>query len=123
MKKIIQITVFYFLTFCTISHAFGQEKTAIDPDIKIKEALYIKYKKEVQAFDKKQFDELFFEFFQKKNDEKATLTKEEYYSYTIKIAIYSEKLGLLYKDQKEIAQKTKQEWFDKNYSEYLNSKK
>jgi hypothetical protein len=50
------------------------------------------------------------------------LTKEEFYGYTIKIAIYSEKLGLLYKDQKEIAQQAKQEWFNKSYSEYLNSK-
>ena len=66
---------------------------------------------------------MFFEFFQKQSDSKITLTKEEYYTYTIKIAIYSEKLGLLYKDQKEESNKAKQEWFNKSYSEYLNSKK
>ena len=51
------------------------------------------------------------------------ITKEEYYTYTIKIAIYSEKLGLLYKNKKDEANTTKQEWFDKNYSDYLTSKK
>ena len=65
---------------------------------------------------------LFFEFFQKQNDNRITLTKEEFYGYTIKIAIYSEKLGLLYKDKKEMAQQAKQEWFNRSYSEYLNSK-
>lgn len=123
MRKIIQIAVFYFLIFCATSHAFAQQNAISDPDIQIKETIYVKYKKTVQAFDKREFDTLFFEFFQKQNDEKIILTKEEYYTYTIKIAIYSEKLGLLYKDQKEIAQKTKQEWFDKSYSDYLNSKK
>jgi hypothetical protein len=123
MRKIIQIAVFYFLIFCATSHAFGQEKAANDPDIALKETLYTKYKKDVQAFDKKDFDTLFFEFFQKQSDSKITLTKEEYYTYTIKIAIYSEKLGLLYKDQKEESNKAKQEWFNKSYSEYLNSKK
>lgn len=123
MRKIIQITVFYFLIFCAVSNAFGQEKPVVDPDIAVKEAIYTKYKKEVQAYSKKDFDTLFFEFFQKQSDSKIVLTKEEFYTYTIKIAIYSEKLGLLYKDQKEEAQKAKQEWFNRSYSEYLNSKK
>jgi hypothetical protein len=123
MRKIIQIAVFYFLIFCTTSTAFGQEKPVIDPDIVLKETIYTKYKKEVQAYSKKDFDTLFFEFFQKQSDSKIVLTREEFYTYTIKIAIYSEKLGLLYKDQKEEAQKSKQEWFNRSYSEYLNSKK
>ena len=122
MRKIIQITVFCFLIFCSADFAFGQDKKSNDPDIQFKETLYKKYKREVQAYDKKHFDELFFDFFKKQNDAKV-LTKEEFYTYTIKIAIYSEKLGLLYKSQKEESQKAKQEWFDKSYSEYLNSKK
>ena len=72
-----------------------------DPDLAMKHALYTKYRKEVLAYDKKHYDELFFAFFEKQNDPNITLTKEEYYTYTIKIAIYSEKLGMLYKDQKE----------------------
>jgi len=123
MKKVIQIVAFAFLIFCFEGNpAFGQEKVYNDPDGPLKESIYTKYKREVQAFDKKAFDALFFEFFQKQNDEKIILSKEEYYAYTIKIAIYSEKLGLLYKEQKEEAQRTKQEWFSKSYSDYLKSK-
>jgi len=122
MRKIIQIAVFFSLIFCATSQSFGQQTVSVDPDIAIKETLYTKYKKEVLSFDKKDFDTLFFEFFQKQSDSKITLTKEEYYTYTIKIAIYSEKLGLLYKDQKEESVKAKQEWFNKSYAEYLKSK-
>lgn len=123
MKKVIQITLFAFLFFAAINNLSAQEKTTNDPDSNIKEELYKKYKKEVQSYDKNDFDALFFEFFKKQKDKSITLTKEEFYTNTIKIAIYSEKLGLLYKDQKAEAQKTKQEWFDKSYSDYLNSKK
>ncbi len=102
---------------------FSQEKKLNPVDGQQKENLYLKYKKEVQAYSRKEYDNLFFEFFQKQNDSKTTLTKEEYYTYTIKIAIYSEKLGLLYKDQKAESERTKQEWFDKSYQMYLDSKK
>lgn len=122
MRKIIQIAVFFSLIFCATSQSFGQQAASVDPDITIKETIYTKYKKEVLSFDKKDFDTLFFEFFLKQSDSKITLTKEEYYTYTIKIAIYSEKLGLLYKDQKEESDKAKQEWFNKSYAEYLKSK-
>lgn len=123
MKKIIQTTFFTLLFLIAANTVLAQEKTTNDPDIQVKEALYKKYKKEVQAYDKNDFDALFFEFFKKQKDANLTLTREEFYTYTIKIAIYSEKLGLLYKDQKEESQRTKQEWFDKSYSDYLNSKK
>jgi hypothetical protein len=122
MRKIIHITITTLLFFCTTTLVFGQEKTTTDPDAQIKETLYIKYKKEVRTYDKNDFDKLFFEFFESQNAVKV-LTKEEFYTYTIKIAIYSEKLGLLYKDQKAEAEKTKQEWFARSYQDYLNSKK
>ncbi len=102
---------------------FGQEQVPKNSDSELKEALYKKYKSQAQGYDKKAFDVLFLDFFRKQKDEKVTLTKEEFYGYTIKIAAYSEKLGLLYKDQKEASQQTKQVWFDKNYSDYLLSKK
>ena len=123
MKKLIQTTFFTLLFLIAANTVLAQEKTTSDPDIQVKEALYKKYKKEVQSYDKNDFDALFFEFFKKQKDANLTLTREEFYTYTIKIAIYSEKLGLLYKDQKEESQRTKQEWFDKSYSDYLNSKK
>jgi hypothetical protein len=123
MKKYIQYSILYFLLLGLSATIFCQEKKLNAVDGQQKETLYLKYKKEVQAYSKKDYDAMFFEFFQKKNDSKITFTKEEYYTYTIKIAIYAEKLGLLYRDQKAEAQRTKQEWFDKNYQDYLNSKK
>jgi hypothetical protein len=123
MKKIIQLAFFTVMIGCFTSVAFGQDSVAKDSDSQVKEALYKKYKREAQTYDKKEFDALFFEFFQKQKDEKLLLTKEEFYTYTVKIAAYSEKLGMLYKDQKAEAQKTKQEWLDKSYAEYLQSKK
>lgn len=122
MKKAIRLILFTFLILVA-TNVLAQQKAMNDSDSEIKEVLYKKYKKEVQAYDKKEFDALFFDYFKKQKDQNVTLTKEEFYSYTIKIAIYSEKLGLLYKDQKEEAQRTKQEWFDKSYVDYLNSKK
>ena len=117
-----KLVLFTFLVTFICNTTFAQTEVVKNSDIQLKETLYKKYKKEVQSFDKNDFDTLFFEFFQKQKDENTTLTKEEFYSYTIKIAIYSEKLGLLYKEQKEESQRTKQEWFDKNYQDYLNSK-
>lgn len=122
MKKIAKTFLITVLFLFVANIVSAQDKTPADADMQVKEELYKKYKKEVQSYDKKEFDALFFEFFKKQKDQSVTLTKEEFYTYTIKIAIYSEKLGLLYKDQKEESQRTKQEWFDKRYSDYLNSK-
>ena len=121
MKKMASAVFFAFL-FLATCNMFAQSK-AKNEDQQLKEEIYKKYKKEVQSYDKKEFDALFFEFFKKQKDKSLTLSEEEFYTYTIKIAIYSEKLGMLYKDQKEDSQRTKQEWFDRNYSDYLNSKK
>lgn len=123
MRKIVQIAFFYFLFFCVTNSAFAQENKINNPDADLQQAYYKKYKNEVRAYDRRKFDDLFFEYMDKQNNKDIILTKEEFYSYTIKIAIYSEKLGLLYKDKKDEAQKAKQDWFDKNYADYLNSKK
>jgi hypothetical protein len=123
MKKLILIVSSIFFLLCSTSTALAQDKKPTDKDSPLKESIYHKHKKEVLAFDKKAFDALFFEFFQKQNDINTKLTKEEYYTYTIKIAIYSEKYGMLYKDHKKEAQQAKKEWFDKKYSDYLESKK
>ena len=65
---------------------------------------------------------MFFDYLKKSNSTKIILTKEEYYNYTVRIGVYAEKLGLLYKNEKENALKTKKEWLDKKYETYLNSK-
>jgi hypothetical protein len=121
MKKTIQILLLSLLLFT--GGSMRAQLKPVGEDASLKDEIYKKHKKEVQAYDKKDFDALFLEFFQKQRDRSVTLTKDEFYTYTIKIALYSEKLGLLYKDQKESSQKAKQEWFNKSYSEYLNSKK
>lgn len=122
MKKSID-NILFILILTSCFTFFGQQTKSNDIDIDIKNEYYLKYRKQVLAFSHKDYDEMFFEFLTKANDSKKLLTKPEYYTYTIKIAIYSEKLGLLYKDQKESANKTKQEWFDKMYTDYINSKK
>lgn len=62
-----------------------------DSDLALKHVLYTQYKKEVLAYDKRHDDKLFFFSFEKQNNPSIILTKEGYYTYTIKIAIYSEK--------------------------------
>jgi hypothetical protein len=116
MKKLLALLALFLFTAVTAA----QDK--VDPDFEIKDMLYNKYKSEVRAYDRKHFDDLFMEFFEKQATEAPTLTKEEYYTYTIKIAIYSEKYGMLYKKEKDGAQKTKNEWFARMYSDYLASR-
>lgn len=70
----------------------------------------------------KEFDRLFFEFSDKKSNPNLVLTKEEFYKYTIQIAIFSDRLAALYPDQKEVAAENKKKWFAENYEDYLLSK-
>ncbi len=122
MRNIFQITALFFMLACSTIDVLAQEKKISDVDRPLKEQLYKKYRRQVLAYDKNKFDTLFFDFIKAQNAQK-TLTKEEFYTYTVKIAIYSEKLGLLYKDKKEESQKTKEEWLARSYTNYLNSKK
>ncbi|WP_146185031.1 hypothetical protein [Flavobacterium pallidum] len=115
MKKILALFAFFFF-------AFASAQDPKDPDFDVKDRLYKKYKNEVRSYDRKDFDDLMMAFFEKQSEESPTLTKEEYYTYTVKIAIYSEKYGLLYKKEKEVAQKTKNEWLARMYSDYMASR-
>ncbi len=108
--------LFFFLI---TSAGFSQ---ATDEDAALKERLYQKYRKEVLAFTHKDFDELFFSFVERTGKD-PLLTKEEYYTFTCKIAAYSERLGKLYKSERETAEKSKQEWLAKSYQDYVNSRK
>jgi glycosylphosphatidylinositol transamidase (GPIT) subunit GPI8 len=112
--------LFIFLLIGFEFNAQNQNPTM--KDNALKEQMYLKYKKEVQHFDKNDFDALFLDFFQKVKNKNLTLSKEEYYSYTIKIAIYSEKQGLLYREKRKESEVTKKEWFEKDYTEYLKNK-
>lgn len=122
MRKIFQLLLLFSMLFFSNELLLAQDKPQTDADKVIKEQLYKKYRRQVLAYDKNKFDTLFFDFIKAQSASKV-LTKEEFYTYTVKIAIYSEKLGLLYKDKKQEAQQTKQEWLARSYNDYLNSKK
>ena len=88
----------------------------------LKETIYNENRVKVLNFSLKDFDALFFEFFDKKSEPNLVLTKEEFYKYTIQIAIFSDRLAALYPDQKEIAAESKKKWFAESYEDYLLSK-
>ena len=50
------------------------------------------------------------------------LSKEEFYTYTVKIAILSERMATLYPNEKEVAQASKKKWLSESYEDYLLSK-
>ncbi|MBE8725243.1 hypothetical protein [Flavobacterium hungaricum] len=70
----------------------------------------------------KEFDTLFFEFFKQKNDPNIVLSKTEFYSYTVQIAVFSDRLARLYPDQKEVAAQNKEKWLSESYQDYLDYK-
>mgnify|MGYP003408666555 FL=1 len=120
--KLIQLfsaTLFFTLSFWSVN---AQEKTLSGNDMLLKETIYNENRVKVLNFSLKDFDALFFEFFDNKSNPNLVLTKEEFYKYTILIAIFSDRLAALYPDQKEIAAESKKKWFAENYEDYLLSK-
>lgn len=114
--KNITIYILFFIAQITFSQEIIEDKV-------LKDSLYLKFKKEVINYSFKEFDALFFEFQAVSNDtEKPILTKEKYYEYTIKIAAFSDRWAILYPKEKEMAEKNKVEWYNKNYSDYLKTK-
>jgi isocitrate dehydrogenase len=118
MRKIFFVLAFLFFR----SSLFAQEKKVNSADELMKESIYNANKKTVMNFTMKDFDKLFFEFFQKKASESLILTKEEFYNYTIKIGIFSDRLAALYPKEKQTAADSKKKWFAENYEDYLHSK-
>jgi hypothetical protein len=118
MRRIFFLVVASFF----LSSLYAQEKKANSADDLLKETLYNANKKVVTNYSMKDFDALFFEFFEKKANESLILTKEEFYSYTIKIAIFSDRLAALYPLEKQTAAESKKKWFAETYEDYLLSK-
>ena len=117
--QLFSVTLFFTLSFWSVN---AQEKTLRGNDMLLKETIYNENRVKVLNFSLKDFDALFFEFFDKKSEPNLVLTKEEFYKYTIQIAIFSDRLAALYPDQKEIAAESKKKWFAENYEDYLLSK-
>lgn len=122
MRKI--ILIFSLLLYFNISFGtlIAQEKKTVINDDLLKDSLYAVNKVKVLNYSLKQFDQLFFEFFDKKSDSQLVLTKSEFYNYTIQIAIFSDRLAALYPEQKQIAAENKKKWFAESYQDYLLSK-
>ncbi|RBN49716.1 hypothetical protein [Flavobacterium psychrolimnae] len=117
--QLFSVMLFFTLSFWTVN---AQEKTVSVNDMLLKETIYNENRVKVLNFSLKEFDALFFEFFDRKSEPNLVLTKEEFYKYTIQIAIFSDRLAALYPDQKEIAAESKKKWFAENYEDYLLSK-
>ena len=121
IKLIVSFSIIFFFTFsfCAVN---AQEKIVKSNDILLKETIYNENRVKVLNFSMKEFDRLFFEFSDNKSNPNLVLTKEEFYKYTIQIAIFSDRLAALYPDQKEVAAENKKKWFAENYEDYLLSK-
>jgi hypothetical protein len=121
IKLIVSFSIIFFFTFslCAVN---AQEKIVKSNDMILKEVIYNENRVKVLNFSMKEFDRLFFEFSDKKSNPNLVLTKEEFYKYTIQIAIFSDRLAALYPDQKEVAAENKKKWFAENYEDYLLSK-
>ena len=113
------IAVFLSLFHQTVS---AEEIHVTDNDTLLKEEIYNENRVKVLNFSLKEFDALFFEFFNKKANPNLVLTKVEFYTYTVQIAIFSDRLVALYPDQKEMAAENKKKWFAEKYEDYLLSK-
>lgn len=121
IQTLASFSILFLFLLCGLG-AHAQNNTVSAADQLLKESIYSKNRVKVLNFSLKQFDALFFEFSDKKSDPKLILTKEEFYNYTMQIAVFSERLATLYPDQKEVAAQNKQKWFNENYEDYLLSK-
>lgn len=122
MPRLLKLFFICFLIFAINNIAYTQVKKLAVDDQLIQDSIYKSNKKKVLNFSMKEFDELFFEYFNRKNDPNITLTKTEFYNYTVQIATFSDRLAHLYPDQKEIAATNKEKWLSESYEEYLQYK-
>ena len=122
MRKLLKLIFICFLIFSINDSVYAQVKKLSVDDQLLQDSIYKSNKKKVLNFSIKEFDELFFEYFNRKNDPNITLTKTEFYNYTVQIATFSDRLAHLYPDQKEIAATNKEKWLSESYEEYLQYK-
>ncbi|MFH6965636.1 hypothetical protein [Flavobacterium sp. FlaQc-28] len=122
MKRFLKLILFSFLILIVNSKAYTQVKKLSQDDQLLQDSIYKSNKKKVQNFSMKEFDALFFEFFNRKNDPNITLTKTEFYNYTVRIAAFSDRLAHLYPDQKQVAEQNKEQWLSERYEDYLEYK-
>ncbi|MDQ6528228.1 hypothetical protein [Flavobacterium sp. LHD-85] len=122
MRTLVKIIILSFFVSFISQNTYAQSKKLSLDDQILRDSLYSIYKKKILNFSMKDFDKLFFEFFNKKTDPDILLTKTEFYNYTVQIAAFSDRLVKLYPDQKEVAEKNKETWLSENYEDYLEYK-
>lgn len=122
MRKLLQIALFTILIILINTTTYAQNKKLSVEDQLIQDSIYKSNKKKVLNFSMKDFDALFFEYFNRKNDPNVVLTKKDFYNYTVQIAAFSDRLSSLYPDQKEVAAQNKEQWLSEIYEDYLQYK-
>jgi len=120
-------SVFKLFLICSLiliinNDAYAQNKKLSVDDQLLQDSIYKSNKKKVLNFSMKEFDALFFEYFSRKNNPDTILSKTEFYTYTVQIATFSDRLAKLYPDQKEVAAQNKEKWLSESYQEYLDYK-
>lgn len=104
------------------SNLNAQTKKLSVNDQLVQDSIYKSTKKKVLNFSLKDFDNLFFEYFNRKSDPNKVLSKIEFYNYTVQIATFSDRLSSLYPDQKQVAAQNKEKWLSESYEDYLEYK-
>lgn len=122
MRRLLQFVLFVFLIILINITSYAQVKKLSVDDQLIQDSIYKSKKKKVLNFSMKEFDTLFFEYFNRKNDPNVVLTRKDFYNYTVQIATFSDRLSALYPDQKEVAAENKEKWLSESYEDYLQYK-
>ncbi|MFH7003672.1 hypothetical protein [Flavobacterium bizetiae] len=122
MRRLLQFVLFVFLIILINNTTYAQVKKLSVDDQLIQDSIYKSKKKKVLNFSMKEFDTLFFEYFNRKNDPNVVLTRKDFYNYTVQIATFSDRLSALYPDQKEVAAENKEKWLSESYEDYLQYK-
>lgn len=122
MRRFSQFILFFSIILLINSNVYAQTRKLSVNDQLIKDSIYKSNKKKVLNFSMKEFDALFFEFFNRKNNPDFLFNKTEFYNYTVQIATFSDRLASLYPDQKEIAMQNKEMWLSESYEDYLQYK-
>lgn len=122
MRRLLQIVLFISLIILINDTTYAQVKKLSVDDQLIQDSIYKSNKKKVLNFSMKEFDTLFFEYFNRKNDPNVVLTRKDFYNYTVQIATFSDHLSSLYPDQKQVAAQNKEKWLSESYEDYLQYK-
>ncbi len=122
MRQLLKLFFICFLIFSINDNTYAQAKKLSVDDQLLQDSIYKSNKKKVLNFSMKDFDALFFEYFEHKNDPNIMMTKTEFFNYTVQIATFSDRLAHLYPEQKEVAAKNKEQWLSESYEDYLQFK-